>query len=174
MAEQWRDAIAVLDAPARDDFGPLLRSLRERAGISGNQLAHRAAIDPSHLNRVEREERGVPRSEMVAALIRALGLSRIDGNRLRLAAGLAPVGLDLGESLLAIAEPTDLAPYMAASRQPGLDPSLSPNARALWRWMERYRCVRGTSDPALTVGLQELLCAGMIRKVSAFEIVEES
>src|SRR5438309_4968348 len=75
----------------RDDFASLLRSFRERASRSRNNLAHEVGVDPSYLTRIEHGDREPPRQHIVVALARALHLSVLERNRLLVAAGYAPL-----------------------------------------------------------------------------------
>jgi transcriptional regulator with XRE-family HTH domain len=77
----------------REEFAPLLRSFRERAGRSRNNLAHEVGVDPSYLTRIEHGDREPPRLHIVEALARALRLSIGDRNRLLVAAGYAPLSV---------------------------------------------------------------------------------
>lgn len=92
----------------RDDFPVLLRSFRERAGRSRNNLAHEVGVDPSYLTRIEHGDREPPRLHIVEALARALRLAIADRNRLLVAAGYAPLTVvQLGgwdDTLQAVAE----------------------------------------------------------------------
>jgi transcriptional regulator with XRE-family HTH domain len=71
------------------NFGPLLRSYRERAGLSQSKLARLAGLDASFINRVESGQRGAER-EPVEALVGALQLPQEDADRLLAAAGHLP------------------------------------------------------------------------------------
>ncbi|MBX5491747.1 MAG: helix-turn-helix domain-containing protein [Chloroflexi bacterium] len=75
---------------ATDDFGSLLRRLREAAGLSCNELARLVAVDPSYISRLERGEREPPRRLVVERLADALGLSPIERDRLLVSAGYSP------------------------------------------------------------------------------------
>ena len=77
----------------REDFPGLLRSFRESAGRSRNNLAHEVGVDPSYLTRIEHGDREPPRQHIVEALARALRLSLQDRNRLLVAAGYAPLSV---------------------------------------------------------------------------------
>jgi transcriptional regulator with XRE-family HTH domain len=61
-----------------EDFGELLRRLREEAGLSQNALARAAGMSPSNVNRIEAAKQGVPRKTTIIKLVRALGLSLAD------------------------------------------------------------------------------------------------
>ena len=71
----------------------MLRSFREAAGRSRNNLAHEVGVDPSYLTRIEHGDREPPRQHIVEALARALRLSLPDRNRLQVAAGYAPLSV---------------------------------------------------------------------------------
>lgn len=77
----------------REEFPTLLRSFRERASRSRNNLAHEVGVDPSYLTRIEHGDREPPRLHIVEALARALRLSIADRNRLLVAAGYAPLSV---------------------------------------------------------------------------------
>ncbi len=77
----------------RDDFASLLRTYRERAVRSRNNLAHEVGVDPSYLTRIEHGDREPPRQHIVEAISRALRLSVGDRNRLLVAAGYAPLSV---------------------------------------------------------------------------------
>jgi transcriptional regulator with XRE-family HTH domain len=77
----------------RDDFSTLLRSYRERAGRSRNNLAHEIGIDPSYLTRCEHGDRDPPRQHIIEALARALRMSVPERNRLLVSAGFAPLSV---------------------------------------------------------------------------------
>jgi transcriptional regulator with XRE-family HTH domain len=78
----------------REEFGSLLRSFRERAKRSRNNLAKEVGVDPSYLCRIEAGDREPPRLHVVVALGRGLRLSLSERNRLFIAAGYAPVELE--------------------------------------------------------------------------------
>jgi transcriptional regulator with XRE-family HTH domain len=61
-----------------EDFGDVLRSLREQAHLSQNALARAAGMSPSNVNRIEASKQGVPRKTTIMKLVRALGLSLTD------------------------------------------------------------------------------------------------
>jgi len=71
--------------------GPrLLTRLRLQAGLSQNQLARIAHIDPAYVNRIERKlGRHSPSRDVVLRLCEALGLDVDDGDRLLYAFGFA-------------------------------------------------------------------------------------
>ncbi len=69
------------------EYGQLLRQYRERLSISQNQLATRAGIDSSYLNRCEAGTRQQPHRVIVEAMARALRLTVPERDRLLMAAG---------------------------------------------------------------------------------------
>jgi transcriptional regulator with XRE-family HTH domain len=77
----------------RDEFPSLLRSFRETAKRSRNNLAQEVGVDPSYLTRIEHGDREPPRQHIVEALARALHLSISDRNRLLVSAGYAPLSV---------------------------------------------------------------------------------
>lgn len=81
-------------------FAAKLRWWRVQRGLSQNQLAHRAGIDPAYINRLERNgtqrPNGTtlvapsPRFDVVTNIAQALGLDEAERDRFLYAAGLAP------------------------------------------------------------------------------------
>jgi transcriptional regulator with XRE-family HTH domain len=74
-------------------FGSLLRSLRVRIGLSQNQLARRAGVDPAYVNRLERASAtstSLPSRKVVLALAESVEAGPVDVERLLVAAGLCP------------------------------------------------------------------------------------
>ncbi|MFN8634649.1 MAG: helix-turn-helix transcriptional regulator [Chloroflexota bacterium] len=74
-------------------FGALLRSLRVRMGLSQNQLARRAGVDPAYVNRLERASAGsssLPSRKVVLSLAESVEAGPVDVERLLVAAGLCP------------------------------------------------------------------------------------
>ena len=74
-------------------FGALLRSLRVRIGLSQNQLARRAGVDPAYVNRLERApatSTSLPSRKVVLALADSVEAGPVDLERLLVAAGLCP------------------------------------------------------------------------------------
>jgi transcriptional regulator with XRE-family HTH domain len=74
-------------------FGSLLRSLRVRMGLSQNQLARRAGVDPAYVNRLERAaatSTSLPSRKVVLALAESVEAGPVDVERLLVAAGLCP------------------------------------------------------------------------------------
>jgi transcriptional regulator with XRE-family HTH domain len=77
-------------------FGALLRVLRVRIGLSQNQLARRAGVDPAYVNRLERAAPGsssLPSRKVVLALAESVEAGPVDVERLLVAAGLCPESL---------------------------------------------------------------------------------
>lgn len=72
-------------------FGFLLKTYRERAGLSQNELAVKAGLSPSTISRVESGSRGpLGKRKQILALAKALGLQQADIDALLSAADLAP------------------------------------------------------------------------------------
>ena len=74
-------------------FGALLRTLRVRIGLSQNQLARRAGVDPAYVNRLERAaatSTSLPSRKVVLALAESVEAGPVDVERLLVAAGLCP------------------------------------------------------------------------------------
>ncbi|MFD8913912.1 ATP-binding protein [Streptomyces sp. NPDC059575] len=90
-------------ATTRGDFGPRLRALRSRAGLSQEELAHRAGVSVRALADMERGRTRGPQRRTVAALTAALALPGADAKALEEAAAAgrprplpaAPTGLQL-------------------------------------------------------------------------------
>lgn len=123
----------------RDEFPILLRSFRERAGRSRNNLAHEVGVDPSYLTRIEHGDREPPRLHIVEALARALRLPVQDFNRLLVAAGYAPLSVvQLGawdDALQAVADVLN-------------DVHLSAEERAQFRDVVRLLSARWRGSPS--------------------------
>ncbi len=88
-------------------FAELLRSYREKAGISQRALAKSSRINPAIISRMESSDRGPSGSEMVLAIAGALALDEDQTDLLLASAGYWPrTILRLGpqdETLLAVA-----------------------------------------------------------------------
>jgi transcriptional regulator with XRE-family HTH domain len=70
-------------------FGSSLRRYRLRSGHSQNSLAKAVGINASYINRMETGERDTPTRQVVAALVRTLGLAPDEADRLLIVAGYA-------------------------------------------------------------------------------------
>jgi transcriptional regulator with XRE-family HTH domain len=134
--------------PERGDasltFGDVLRELRVARGVSQAQLASRAGMDRSYVNRLEAGERGAPAPAATEALARALDLSDLEADRLFIAAGLLPRSL----RALGADDPTIL---LLAKRL--ADPRLSVAARAALRSTVET-IARCWSNPVAALGAQ--------------------
>jgi transcriptional regulator with XRE-family HTH domain len=73
-----------------ESFSSLLRTYRERADMSCNQLARAIGVDPSYISRLERGEREPPRRAVILGVIPALRLEAAEADRLLLSGGYAP------------------------------------------------------------------------------------
>jgi transcriptional regulator with XRE-family HTH domain len=111
------------DAGTADSFGQVLRTLRERAGLSQSALARRAGLDPSFVNRLESGQRGADRA-VAEALIDGLGLAPADADRLLAAGGHLPALF----ARLGLHDPT-----LQLVAQVLADERLSPEERAAFR-----------------------------------------
>jgi transcriptional regulator with XRE-family HTH domain len=118
-----------------DELGPLfgarVHALRLQAGLSLNELARRAGVDPAYIHRIEArnaQRPTLPRRGIVLAIAAALGSDPRQTDQLLALAGHTPVALlELGgwdETLASVAELLG-------------DPSLSGPARAEFREMVR-------------------------------------
>jgi transcriptional regulator with XRE-family HTH domain len=123
-------------------FGALLRSLRVRMGLSQNQLARMAGVDPAYVNRLERasaESSSLPSRKVVLALADSLEAGPVDLERLLVAAGLCPESIvRLGgwdQSL------GDIASVLGDER-------LTPDDRAELRELLRIVAARWRSTPS--------------------------
>ena len=79
--------------PVFHPFGALVRKLRIRIGLSQNQLARLAGVDPAYVNRLERapeDSTSVPSRKVVLSLWKALDGGDQDRERLLVAAGHVP------------------------------------------------------------------------------------
>ena len=115
-ADPEAEAIAVA-------FGAAVRLLRQEAGISLNELARRAGVDPAYIHRIEarRVQRPpLPRRAVVRAIAAALGSSTRQTDHLLALAGHAPGALlELGgwdQTLAAVAELLSDASVSAEAR----------------------------------------------------------
>lgn len=75
--------------PVPSSFGPLLRQLRDDAGLAQNQLAIDAGLDHSQISRYESGERA-PTPDTLDVICGALGLTASQRVRLFAAAGIWP------------------------------------------------------------------------------------
>ena len=124
-------------------FGLLLRSLRVRVGLSQNQLARSAGVDPAYVNRLERapaESTALPSRRVVLSLGEALDAGPVDVERLLVAAGLCPESISrLGNWDACLG---DVASVLADRR-------LTPDDRAEFRELVRIVAARWrTSSPS--------------------------
>ncbi|HET6319575.1 MAG TPA: helix-turn-helix transcriptional regulator [Chloroflexota bacterium] len=113
------------------DFGAAVRALRVRAGLSLNQLAHRAGVDPAYIHRIESrslERRPLPRRAVISGIAAALDLDRRATDELLAQAGYAPdTVLSLGGWDEALASVADVL----------TDPGVSGPAKAEFRELLR-------------------------------------
>jgi len=72
-----------------EDFSALLKRYRNRAGLSQSELARRAGISASYVNRLEEGERQPPSRSVVLQISEALRLDSTATDALVLAAGYA-------------------------------------------------------------------------------------
>jgi len=109
-------------------FGATVRALRQEAGMSLNELARRAGVDPAYIHRIE--ARGtrrppLPRRPVVAAIAAALDCNTHQTDQLLALAGHTPAALlELGgwDNTLAsvaelLADPTLGGPAKAEFRE---------------------------------------------------------
>jgi transcriptional regulator with XRE-family HTH domain len=113
------------------DLGSAVRALREAVGMSLNQLARRAGVDPAYIHRIEStaiERSPLPRRPVVLGIAGALGLDRRQTDQLLTLAGYAPEAVvELGgwdDTLAGVAELL-------------IDPRLSGPAKAEFREVVR-------------------------------------
>lgn len=77
-------------------FGAAVRRLREQAGLSLNELARRAGVDPAYIHRIEgrgAQRPPLPRRAVVLSIAAALGSSPVQTDQLLALAGHAPSAL---------------------------------------------------------------------------------
>jgi transcriptional regulator with XRE-family HTH domain len=125
-------------------FGATVRALRQQAGLSLNQLARRAGVDPAYIHRIEARGSGrppLPRRAVVLAIATALGSNARQADQLLALAGHTPGALlELGgwdQTLAAVAELLG-------------DPTLSGPAKAEFREMVRLMARRwARTEPKL-------------------------
>jgi transcriptional regulator with XRE-family HTH domain len=125
-------------------FGAAVRQLRQQAGLSLNELARRAGVDPAYVHRIE--ARGtrrppLPRRAVVLAIASALGCSAGQTDQLLALAGHTPSALlELGGWDQTLATVAALL----------VDTSLSGTAKAEFREMVRLVARRwGRPEPRL-------------------------
>jgi transcriptional regulator with XRE-family HTH domain len=113
------------------DFGAAVRDLRLKAGLSLNELARRAGVDPAYIHRIEarrREHAPAPRRGVVLAIAAALDLDPVGSDTLLAQAGYLPQALvDVG----------GWDPTLAQVAERLADTSLSGPARAELRELLR-------------------------------------
>jgi transcriptional regulator with XRE-family HTH domain len=123
------------------DFGAAVRAHRIRLGLSLNQLAHRAGVDPAYIHRIESrviERPPSPRRAVVLNIAAALQLDRRATDELLAQAGYAPDALlSLGGWDEALAEVADLLG----------DAALSGPAKAEFREVLRILVRRWAAHP---------------------------
>ena len=81
---------------AARDFGAAVRELRLEAGLSLNELARRAGVDPAYIHRIESrtiERAPAPRRGVVLAIAAALDLDALGSDTLLARAGYLPQAL---------------------------------------------------------------------------------
>lgn len=127
-------------------FGGTVHALRTTAGISLNELARRAGVDPAYIHRIESRGGGarrppLPRRGVVLSIAQALALDARHTDQLLALAGHTPAALmELGgwdQTLAAVAELLS-------------DPSLGGPAKAEFREMVRLLARRwGRAEPKL-------------------------
>src|ERR1700736_1321116 len=108
-------------------FGATVRALRLRAGISLNELARRAGVDPAYVHRIEArgaQRPPLPRRPVVLAIAAAFGSNRRQADQLLALAGHAPAALlELGGWDATLARAAELL----------AEPALSGRAKAEFR-----------------------------------------
>jgi transcriptional regulator with XRE-family HTH domain len=73
-----------------EGFSGLLERFRTRAGFSQNELARKAGVSPSYVNRLEKGGRQPPSRDVMHRIAEALGLDKAEENALLLSGGYAP------------------------------------------------------------------------------------
>lgn len=118
-------------------FSDELRAGRERAGLAQSALARLVGVDASYINRLEKGEREAPKSDLVGALARAIGLNGDATDRLLVSAGAPPRALAALNPL----DPTLLLVARALG-DPDLDPSDKDELRLVVELITRRYHVR--------------------------------
>jgi len=80
----------TMDREGTPPFRQILRAYRQRATLSQNALARRAALDPAYICRLESGRQSAPSRHTVHALTAALALSPHDRALVFQAAGYLP------------------------------------------------------------------------------------
>jgi len=120
-------------------LGVLLRSLREKKGLSSRQLGEMAGCDPSYVRRLELGDREVYRRSYLDAIAAALDLDRSDEQALYMAAGYLPWKVDdLGqpgrEAVAALGEALDSLDQWEADELARMVRNI-----VTWRMAEKWR-----------------------------------
>jgi transcriptional regulator with XRE-family HTH domain len=139
---------AAAAAAAGHAFGAEVRRLRQEAGLSLNELARRAGVDPAYIHRIESratQRPPLPRRPVVLAIGAALGCNSAQTDQLLALAGHTPA---------ALLEMGGWDQTLAAVAQLLADPALSGPAKAEFREMVRLLARRWarpepTPDPTL-------------------------
>src|SRR6267143_1187620 len=148
MAERRRAAAAAASDDLESEaialaFGAAVHALRVQVGISLNELARRAGVDPAYIHRIE--SRGaqrppLPRRPVVVAIAAALGSDPRQTDQLLALAGHTPSALlELGGWDATLASVAELL----------VDPAVSGPAKAEFREVVRVlarRWARGNSS----------------------------
>jgi transcriptional regulator with XRE-family HTH domain len=125
-------------------FGAAVRRLREQAGLSLNELARRAGVDPAYIHRIEgrgTQRPPLPRRAVVLSIAAALDSSAVQIDQLLALAGHSPSPLlELG----------GWDATLAAVAAVLVDPQLSGPAKAEFREIVRVLARRwGRAEPKL-------------------------
>ena len=125
-------------------FGAAVRRLREQAGLSLNELARRARVDPAYIHRIEArgaQRPPLPRRAVVLSIAAALGSAPGQTEQLLALAGHTPSALlELG----------GWDPTLAAVAGVLVDAQLTGPAKAEFREIVRVLARRwGRSEPKL-------------------------
>ncbi|MCC7103822.1 MAG: helix-turn-helix transcriptional regulator [Chloroflexi bacterium] len=116
-------------SPATSKLGQLVRTLRQRVGLSQHELARRAGMDVAYVNRIEAapaERPVVPRDRLLGLLASALALTTWEIDRLYVAAGRCPPS---------VASLGDWDPALGALCRVLSDPALTADDLAEFRFV---------------------------------------
>ena len=105
-----------MDAGEHPGFGDLLRQHRNAAGLTQEDLAGRAGLNPDTISLLERGERRRPHRYTTHSLAEALGLSQQERTRFETAARMPTVRVD-ASGVRPTNLPAQVAPFIGRERE---------------------------------------------------------